>query len=102
MSRRSSSAPALPASGITTRRCAIRSASRASNTAPASGAGAYGHGDKNNLGNSLEFQSGLDLFYRLNGGWRVGATLRHVSNGGTGDTNPGIETLAVLVAMPLH
>jgi lipid A 3-O-deacylase len=65
-------------------------------------AGAYAHGSKNNLGGKLEFQSGVDLFYRLDRGWRVGATLRHVSNAGTGDFNPGIETLAVLVSVPLR
>jgi lipid A 3-O-deacylase len=65
-------------------------------------AGAYGHGDKNDLGGTLEFQSGVDLFYRLERGWRVGATLRHISNAGTGDFNPGIETLAVLVSVPLR
>ena len=65
-------------------------------------AGAYGHGSKNNLGNELEFQSGIDVFYRLDRGVRLGATLRHVSNAGTGQFNPGIETLAVLVSVPLR
>lgn len=65
-------------------------------------AGAYGKGSKNDLGGTLEFQSGVDLFYRLDHGWRLGATLRHVSNGGIYDVNPGIETLAVLVSVPLR
>jgi len=65
-------------------------------------AGLYGKGSKNDLGGALEFQSGVDLFYRLERGWRVGATLRHVSNGGIYDINPGIETLAVLVSVPLR
>ena len=65
-------------------------------------AGAYSKGDKNDLGGTLEFQSGIDLFYRLERGWRVGATLRHVSNGGIYEVNPGIETLAVLVSVPLR
>ncbi|HET7365832.1 MAG TPA: acyloxyacyl hydrolase [Burkholderiales bacterium] len=64
-------------------------------------AGAHRNGDRNDLGGALEFQSGVDLFYQLGHGWRLGATLRHVSNGGIYDTNPGIETLAVLVSMPL-
>jgi len=64
--------------------------------------GAYAHGSENNLGGRLEFQSGVDLFYRLDRGWRIGATLRHVSNAGTGDYNPGIETFAVLVSAPLR
>jgi len=65
-------------------------------------AGAYGHGSKNDLGGTLEFQSGVDLFYRLDRGWRIGATLRHVSNGGIYDVNPGIETLAILASVPLR
>jgi lipid A 3-O-deacylase len=65
-------------------------------------AGLYGNGSKNDLGGTLEFQSGVDLFYRLDHGWRLGATLRHVSNGGIYDANPGIETLAVLVSVPLR
>lgn len=65
-------------------------------------AGLYGRGSKNDLGGAVEFQSGFDLFYRLDHGWRVGATLRHVSNGGIYDVNPGIETLALLASIPLR
>lgn len=65
-------------------------------------AGLYRRGSKNNLGTVVEFQSGFDLFYRLDHGWRLGATLRHVSNGGLNDINPGIETLALLVSVPLR
>ena len=65
-------------------------------------AGAYSKGDKNDLGGTLEFQSGFDLFYRLDHDWRVGATLRHVSNGGLYDINPGIETLALIASIPLR
>ena len=65
-------------------------------------AGIYGHGSKIDLGDPPEYQTGLDLFYRLREGWRAGATLRHVSNGGAGDFNPGIETVALLVSLPLR
>jgi hypothetical protein len=65
-------------------------------------AGLYRRGSKNNLGSALEFQTGIDLFYRLQDGWQAGATLRHVSNGGTAEINPGIETMALLVAMPVR
>ena len=64
-------------------------------------AGVHSNGEKNNLGGPVEFQSGVDLFYRVGHGWQLGGTLRHVSNGGIYDVNPGIETLAVLVSMPL-
>lgn len=65
-------------------------------------AGAYSNGNKNDLGGTLEFQSGVDLFYRWERGWRLGATLRHVSNAGIYDSNPGIETVALLVSVPLR
>jgi hypothetical protein len=65
-------------------------------------AGIHGHGSKIDLGDPPEFQTGLDLFYRLHDGWRAGITLRHVSNGGAGDFNPGIETVALLVSLPLR
>lgn len=65
-------------------------------------AGLYGRGTKNDLGGALEFQTGLDLFYRLEGGARIGVTARHVSNAGSGDFNPGSETIALLYARPLR
>ncbi len=65
-------------------------------------AGAYGHGDKNDLCNPLQFQEGVDLMHRFNKGWRLGASLRHLSNGGTGSCNPGSETLALFIAVPLR
>jgi hypothetical protein len=64
-------------------------------------AGFYDRGSKNDLGYGLEFQSGVDLFYRMARGMRIGATLRHVSNAGLADINPGIETFALLVALPV-
>ncbi|HEY5898528.1 MAG TPA: acyloxyacyl hydrolase, partial [Burkholderiales bacterium] len=54
------------------------------------------------LGNTIEFMTGLDLFYHLQNGWRLGPTLSHVSNGGLADNNPGVENLGMLVALPLH
>jgi hypothetical protein len=65
-------------------------------------AGLYGRGSKNDLGATLEFQTAIDLFYRLENGWQAGATLRHVSNAGIAEINPGIETMALLVAMPVR
>ena len=64
-------------------------------------AGAYGHGEENNLCNRFEFQEGVDVMYRMNKGWRIGGSLRHLSNGGSGSCNPGIETLTLLVAVPI-
>lgn len=69
---------------------------------PHASAGVYSHGNKNDLGGTGEFQTGVDLQRRLDNGWRIGVTLRHLCNGGTGHYNPGSETLAVLVAVPLR
>jgi hypothetical protein len=64
--------------------------------------GAFARRDGMDLGNTIEFQSGVDLFYRMENGWRLGATLRHISNGGLADSNPGTENLGILVALPLR
>jgi hypothetical protein len=69
---------------------------------PRFAAGAYRQGSKDKLGGALEFQSGVDLFYRLANRWRIGAALSHVSNAGIGDSNPGTETIALVVAIPLR
>ena len=69
---------------------------------PHGSAGVYSHGDKNDLGSTGELQTGVDLQRRLDNGWRVGVTLRHLSNGGSGHYNAGIATLALLVAVPLR
>ena len=64
--------------------------------------GAAARREGTDLGNTIEFLSGLDLFYRLRNGWRVGATLSHVSNGGLADNNPGLENVGILLALPLN
>jgi len=64
--------------------------------------GAFARRDGMDLGDTIEFQSGVDLFYRMENGWRLGATLRHISNGGLADSNPGTENLGVVLALPLR
>jgi hypothetical protein len=64
--------------------------------------GGYARGSGNNLGSALEFQSGLDLFYRMANDWRIGATIRHLSNAGIGNFNPGTELFMVLLSMPIR
>jgi lipid A 3-O-deacylase len=59
------------------------------------GAGLYRRGGGIDLGSSLEFKSGVAL------GWEVGSRGRislfgyHLSNGGLGDRNPGVEVVGV-------
>ena len=64
--------------------------------------GAAARREGTDLGNTIEFLTGRDLFYRLQNGWRVGATLSHVSNGGLAENNPGVENLGILLALPLR
>jgi hypothetical protein len=65
-------------------------------------AGAFALRDGMDLGEVLEFQTGFDLSYRMDNGWRAGATLRHISNAGLADTNPGTESLGLLLVLPMH
>ena len=64
--------------------------------------GAASRREGTDLGNTIEFLTGLDLFYRLQNGWRLGGTLSHVSNGGLAENNPGVENLGLLLALPLR
>lgn len=56
---------------------------------------AYEQGDGKDLGGVLQFRSGFDIAYRLDGGSRVGLTLYHLSNASIHDFNPGSESLVV-------
>lgn len=49
----------------------------------------------NDLGSDLEFRSSLALGYRFQSGWAISAAATHMSNGGLGDSNPGV-TMATL------
>lgn len=64
--------------------------------------GGFTRRDGMDLGDTIEFQSGVDLFYRMENGWRLGATLRHISNGGLADSNPGTENLGAVLALPVY
>ena len=50
------------------------------------------------LGGALEFRSVVDLSYRVAPDLRVGVALAHLSNGGLGRFNPGVETLCLTFA----
>ena len=60
-------------------------------------AGLYFEGDSGKrLGGALEFRSAIDLSYQVAPDLRVGLALAHLSNGGLGSFNPGVETLSVV------
>jgi lipid A 3-O-deacylase len=54
-----------------------------------------------NLGSHLEFRSSLTLMRRFGERFRVGLSVSHYSNAGTGDHNPGAETVRFLFAIPI-
>ncbi len=68
---------------------------------PFTGAGLYGKGSGPDLGQALEFRSGLEVMYRLEGGRQIGAQLYHLSNAGLDDKNPGNNYITVKYGMPL-
>lgn len=56
---------------------------------------AYEQGDGKDLGGVIEFRSGLDLSWVLDGGGRVGVGIYHLSNGSIHSFNPGEESVIV-------
>lgn len=61
----------------------------------------YGDGARK-LGHEMQFRSSLELWYRLEGGFRLGAGLCHYSNGGLGKINPGEESVRIMFSVPLR
>lgn len=59
--------------------------------APAVSAGLYRQGADVLLGSALEFRSGLTLGLDLGEGRRLALFFYHLSNGGIGERNPGVE-----------
>lgn len=68
---------------------------------PAFGVGGYSQGDSKDLGGVFEFHVGLDIAYEFDGGSRLGLKLAHISNAGTQDINPGVESALLTYTLPL-
>lgn len=68
---------------------------------PSFAVGSYQDGGELDLGNTLEFRSGLDLAYRLRNDVRVSVAVFHVSNGGLSEKNPGTESVVLSVSIPI-
>lgn len=60
----------------------------------------YKEGDSKRLGSDLEFRSGVELAYGLNGGQSLGAQFYHISNAGIDDFNPGNNSLVFFYSIP--
>jgi hypothetical protein len=65
------------------------------------GAGRFSRGDVLDLGGSLEFQSAVGLAHRFRGGWLLGISVQHLSNGGLFDENPGTEVALLQISRPI-
>lgn len=69
---------------------------------PSFGVGAYQPGSGKDLGDALEFRSGLELSIAFVGGGRIGLEVYHLSNASLGRRNPGEESVALVYALPLR
>ena len=67
---------------------------------PSFGLGSFKDSDEINLGNDLEFRTGIELAYKFYRQYRIGLALFHLSNGGLSDRNPGTEALVVSLSIP--
>lgn len=68
---------------------------------PGFGIGIFHNSREIDLGNDLEFRSGIELAYQFQNKVRTGVALFHLSNGGLSDHNPGTEALVFSVCIPL-
>ncbi|HUN51558.1 MAG TPA: acyloxyacyl hydrolase [Candidatus Sulfotelmatobacter sp.] len=59
-----------------------------------------GHGK--DLGYPLEFRSQIELAWRFADHSRIAISYSHMSNGGLGDRNPGVETAALSYIVPFN
>lgn len=79
---------------------------------PSAAVGGYAQGSSNkDLGDVVEFRTGVEIAYRLNNGARIGVAFHHISNAGLGSSsgksgpgqasNPGTEIVAAVLVLPL-
>lgn len=68
---------------------------------PSFGIGRFSNEPELDLGDPLEFRSGVEVSYRFETGYRLGVVVYHLSNGGLSETNPGTDTVALSFSIPL-
>ena len=68
---------------------------------PSFGAGMFKDSREIELGNNLEFRSGLEVAYQFGNKIRAGIAIFHLSNGGISSQNPGTEALVFSVCIPV-
>ncbi len=64
--------------------------------------GLYRSGDGRDLGGPISFRSGIDLGLALNGGGALTLSISHRSNANLYDRNPGMNTVALGLSLPLR
>jgi hypothetical protein len=68
---------------------------------PSLGMGIFKDSDEVDLGNDLEFRSGIEIAYQFRNKMRAGVAIFHLSNGGIASQNPGTEALVFSVCIPV-
>jgi len=69
---------------------------------PSFNVGYYAYGDGKDLGNEIEFRSGIEAAYRFKNHSRVGFAIQHMSNAGLGEKNPGEESMIFTYSHPVN
>jgi hypothetical protein len=62
---------------------------------------AYDKGESKELGQTLEFRSGLELHYAFQSRQRLGLHFYHLSNASLSDVNPGSNSLVLVWTVPI-
>ncbi len=68
---------------------------------PSIAPGLYMKGQSKDLGYLFQFRSQIEFAWRFDGGTRLGVSLNHISNAGFGTQNPGSESVALSLIMPV-
>ena len=69
---------------------------------PSFAPGYYNKGDGWDLGFPIEFRSQFEVAFRFDDATRLGLSINHLSNASLDDRNPGVESVALTVAVPLR
>ena len=64
---------------------------------PSIAVGYYDRGSSKDLGHNLEFRSQIEFSRDIGNQNRLGFNLNHISNASIGDTNPGVESVAISI-----
>lgn len=69
---------------------------------PSFAPGIYYKGNSKDLDFLLEFRSQFEITFKLTSGTKFGVSFNHISNASLGETNPGVESLAISYFFPLN